>query len=105
MIRYISYGLLLICGISCGDSEQQLAELVQAEYQRKLSLIYVEREQKCQEEIMRLAEEIVDSLIRNEVLKPLTEDAYDPWIPERPAFIRPDSTLLNSQNNVKPIIK
>jgi hypothetical protein len=105
MIRYFSCGLLILCYASCGDSQAQLEALVQSEYERKLSMIYIEREQKCQEEVLRLAESIVDSLIRNDRFKPLTEEAYDPWIPERPSFIKPDSAFLNSQNNVKPIIK
>ncbi len=101
---FYAFLVVLFTLVSCANDEQEILRLAQIEYDRKMELIRRNQQRNCIEEYLVLAESIVDSLILQINPQPLSSYEYAPYIPQRPAFKPPDSTILNSKNFVKPII-
>lgn len=95
---------LLVTLCSCINEQEEILRMAQIEYERKIEVIKRSHTNKCREEVIWAAEEIVDSLILLSRPRPLTSEEYAPTIPNRPTFVPPDTALLKSKNIVKPVL-
>jgi hypothetical protein len=90
--------------LSCGLSDEEFKRLAKEEYDRKVSMLSQEKRNLCYREALIIAEQMADSIIRDMNLNPLQDTLYRPAKPERPSFIKTDTTILISKETVKPII-
>jgi len=101
----VSIICIAILSLGCGPSQEEIDIIVQTEYDKRVLELKSQERLKCQKEALAVAELVTDSIILSLRLNPIPDTLYNPGKPAKPTFIATDTTLLNIEQSVKPILK